>query len=140
MVSLKLFSNNSQKPGLFYLYVRFTQCIKATVTCVQYGQNFFTVIGQHIQSFLESKLANMHLYANLQVQSTCIANSYTNAGEVMALQLKITVFITLLKIIHIQGFYRTFLFGLRCTLFINGNLPGTHIQAKKSNGLIITNN
>lgn len=82
----------------------------------------------------------MHLYANLQVQSTYIANSYTNAGEVMALQLKITVFITLLKIIHIQGFYRTFLFGLRCTLFINGNLPGTHIQAKKSNGLIITNN
>lgn len=82
----------------------------------------------------------MHLYANLQVQSTCIANSYTNAGEVMALQLKITVFITLLKIIHIQGFYRTFLFGLRCTLFIDGNLPGTHIQAKKSYGLIITNN
>lgn len=82
----------------------------------------------------------MHLYANLQVQSTYIANSYTNAGEVMALQLKITVFITLLKIIHIQGFYRTFLFGLRCTLFINGNLPGTHIQAKKSYGLIITNN
>lgn len=84
----------------------------------------------------------MHLYANLQVQSTgtCIANSYTNADEVMAPQLKITVFITLLKIIHIQGFYRTFLFGLRCTLFINGNLPGTHIQAKKSYGLIITNN
>lgn len=82
----------------------------------------------------------MHLYANLQAQSTCIANSYTNAGEVMALQLKITVFITLLKIIHIQGFYRTFLFGLRCTLFIDGNLPGTHIQAKKSYGLIITNN
>lgn len=84
----------------------------------------------------------MHLYANLQVQSTgtCIANSYTNAGKVMALQLKITVFITLLKIIHIQGFYRTFLFGLRCTLFIKGNLPGTHIQAKKSYGLIITNN
>lgn len=82
----------------------------------------------------------MHLYANLQVQSTCIANSYNNAVEVMALQLKITVFITLLKIIHIQGFYRTFLFGLRCTLFINGNLPGTHIQAKKSYGLIITNN
>lgn len=81
----------------------------------------------------------MHLYANLQAQSTCIANSYTNAGEVMALQLKITVFITLLKIIHIQGFYRTFLFGLRCTLFIDGNLPGTHIQAKKSYGLIITN-
>lgn len=82
----------------------------------------------------------MHLYANLQVQSTYIANSYTNAGEVMALQLKITVFITLLKIVHIQGFYRTFLFGLRCTLFINGNLPGTHIQAKNSYGLIITNN
>lgn len=61
-------------------------------------------------------------------------------SSVMALQLKITVFITLLKIIHIQGFYRTFLFGLRCTLFINGNLPGTHIQAKNSYGLIITNN
>lgn len=91
-------------------------------------------------SFLASRLANMPLHANLQVQSTILQIPTLMQGSVMALQLKITVFITLLKIIHIQGFYRTFLFGLRCTLFINGNLPGTHIQAKKSYGLIITNN
>lgn len=91
-------------------------------------------------SFLASRLANMPLFANLQVQSTILQIPTLMQGSVMVLQLKIAVFITLLKIIHIQGFYRTFLFGLRCTLFINGNLPGTHIQAKNSYGLIMTNN
>lgn len=67
----KLFSKNSQKPGLFYLYVRFTQCIKATVTCVQYGQNQF--FSKQISKYASvCKLASTKYY---------IANSYTNAGQ-----------------------------------------------------------